>query len=515
MIAMTYRLRNNMRLLLLTLLLLIGNNSIQAQDGKALYNQHCKSCHKPDKKSIGPPLRNVRTKWEEKVSDPTLIFTWVRNWQQAVRSGDPYVSELPNTYPGAMNPFDLQDEQITSILDYIDTYDEASENNASTTSGDGNIGPRGEIVITPNYYQNLNILIILIIVGVILFVAMLALQGSIRAIANNQIYIKNQRKKNKDDINKIVGVLLLIFVPAITFGQEIPADHPMNETFFKITETHIWIAVFIDLALLGIVLYFKSVLTHMIASTGSKPIKILLYRKRKINWKNYFTRTVAIEKEKDILMDHEYDGIQELDNVLPPWWIWMFFMTIVFGVIFIFHYHIFKTGDLQYVAYEKEMLRSQAEVDAYLESQAMNISASDVVQLTDPTSIAQGKKLYMQECIKCHGDRGQGGAGANLTDNYWIYGNQIGDVFNTISEGGNNGMEAWNSRYNPKEIQLLASFVLSIDYTVGVDDGGKAPEEHSKLIIPVDSSSLNSITSSDSAEISLPDTTMIDSSRFE
>ncbi len=461
----------------------IGNSfSTEAQNGESLFNDKCKSCHHPDKKGVGPALRDIRAKWAENTENTDLIYEWVRNWKEAATMGDPYVSELPNSFPGEMNPIDLTNEEIDAVLDYVDNY---VEKKASSAGGGGAAqggaeGEEAEIETIPDYAQNMRIIGVSTVITIVLIIMVLTLATSIRSTVQSDIYKqKIAEKYNKEhNVGKKILTILIILLPTLGFSQ-LPGDPPeVNETFFKFNNTHVWIAISINLILLGVVLYLKSVLVQILEAIGIENKRYRFFKKREFKFGKRMTNVVPIEKEKDILMDHEYDGIQELDNVLPPWWLWMFYLSIVFAVVFIFHFHIFKTGDLQYEAYHKEVARAEKEVQAYLEANAMNITADDVVLLTDAESIAQGKKLFSRECVTCHGDKGQGGTGANLTDDYWIYGNQIGDVFNTISAGGNNGMQSWSSTYNPKQIQLIASYVLSIDEYVSPEDGGKAPEDN-------------------------------------
>ncbi len=467
----------------------IGNSfSAEAQDGESLFNDKCKACHHPDKKGVGPALRDIRKKWAENTENTDLIYEWVRNWKAAAEMGDPYVSELPNTFPGEMNPIDLTNEEIDAVLDYADNFVEKK----ASKSGGGGAAPAGEngeveeVKTIPNYEQNMKIIGVSTIITIVLIIMVLTLATSIRSTVQSDIYkqkIAERYNKSKgNDVGKKILTILIILLPTIGFSQ-LPGEPPEpNETFFKFTNGHVWIAITINLILLGVVLYLKSVLVQILEAIGIENKRYRFFRKRKITFGKAITNVVPIEKEKDILMDHEYDGIQELDNVLPPWWLWMFYLTIVFGVVFIMHFHVFKTGDLQYEAYHKEQARAKEEIQKYLDANAMNITAETAELLTDPESISKGKQLFSRECVTCHGDKGQGGTGANLTDDYWIYGNQIGDVFNTISNGGNNGMQPWNSTYNPKQIQLIASYVLSLDEYIGPEDGGKAPEDHAVLM---------------------------------
>ena len=175
------------------------------------------------------------------------------------------------------------------------------------------------------------------------------------------------------------------------------------------------------------------------------------------------TRTKSIEQEADVLLDHNYDGIRELDNVLPPWWVYLFYATIIFGAIYLFRFHI--VGDYnQEQEFNTEMKEAQAKVDAYMKTAPDTMSKDKVTLLTDAPSLAAGKDIFNKNCIPCHRADAGGQIGPNLTDQYWINGGGIKNVFNTIMEGGRDGkgMVSWKATIKPSDIQKVASYVLSL-----------------------------------------------------
>ncbi len=184
------------------------------------------------------------------------------------------------------------------------------------------------------------------------------------------------------------------------------------------------------------------------------------------------TNAVAIENEDSILLDHEYDGIKELDNALPPWWVWMFYATIVFSFAYVGIYHVFKSAPLQDEAYEIEMAQAEAEVEAYKESVGMTMDENTVELLTEAGDLSSGETIYMDNCKVCHGEKGEGIVGPNLNDNSWIYGYDIKDVFKTVKYGTDKGMPQHETVLNPLEIQQVSSYVLALEKT----EGGKAAE---------------------------------------
>lgn len=175
------------------------------------------------------------------------------------------------------------------------------------------------------------------------------------------------------------------------------------------------------------------------------------------------TRSKAIEEEKEIELDHDYDGIRELDNDLPPWWKYLFYATIIFSFVYLIKYHLMD-GDNQIEELNKEIAQAEIEIEEYKKTAPDMLTADQVVLLTDPADIAAGKAIFQQNCIACHGPEGGGGIGPNLTDDYWILGGDIKQVFTTISEGGRDGkgMVPWKGQFKPTEIQKIASFVKSL-----------------------------------------------------
>ncbi|WP_347374958.1 cbb3-type cytochrome c oxidase N-terminal domain-containing protein [Aequorivita sp. Q41] len=182
-----------------------------------------------------------------------------------------------------------------------------------------------------------------------------------------------------------------------------------------------------------------------------------------------------IESEQEIVLDHNYDGIRELDNNLPPWWTYLFYITIVFGVAYFVYYEVFD-GPNQIDEYKVEVAIAKEEIAEYKKNNQDLIDAETVELLTEPSDIAAGKTIFSENCVACHKESGGGGIGPNLTDDNWILGGGIKNVFHTISEGGRagKGMIPWKSDLKPGEIAQVASYVLSLYGTNPPD--GKDPE---------------------------------------
>lgn len=168
-----------------------------------------------------------------------------------------------------------------------------------------------------------------------------------------------------------------------------------------------------------------------------------------------------IEKEGEIILDHNYDGIRELDNNLPPWWVYMFYATIIFGVIYMFRFHVFGGYD-QDTEYEQDVAAAQLEIEAYKKTAKGLVDVNTVELLTDASDINAGKVIFENNCVACHMADGGGGIGPNLTDDYWILGGGIKEIFATVSEGGRDGkgMIAWKQTLKPLEMAQVSSYIL-------------------------------------------------------
>lgn len=194
-----------------------------------------------------------------------------------------------------------------------------------------------------------------------------------------------------------------------------------------------------------------------------------------MKWYQKMMAAKPMEKEKDIVLDHDYDGIRELDNVLPPWWVYMFYATVIFAVVYLVRYEIFD-GTNQIEEYEIAVAKAEKQIAQYQAENKDLINIDNVELLTDESDLAAGKEIYMQSCVACHKESGGGGIGPNLTDEYFILGGGIKNIFNTVSEGGRSGkgMIPWKTQLSPLEIAQVASYVITLEGTNPPD--GKEPE---------------------------------------
>ncbi|HHM20629.1 MAG TPA: c-type cytochrome [Bacteroidetes bacterium] len=209
---------------------------------------------------------------------------------------------------------------------------------------------------------------------------------------------------------------------------------------------------------------------RMLQEHGAEAMEEIKLLDREPLWKrlaNKLWKRAPVEKEKDILFDHSYDGIQELDNVLPPWWVALFYGSIIFGVFYIGYYHFSDNAIGSAQEYEIAMKKAEKEVKAYLASQAAPVDETNVEMLTDASQLSLGESIFQSKCTPCHGQKGEGNSiGPNLTDKYWLHGGGIKNVFKTIKYGvPEKGMISWSSQLRPADIQRVASYILSLQGT--------------------------------------------------
>lgn len=182
-----------------------------------------------------------------------------------------------------------------------------------------------------------------------------------------------------------------------------------------------------------------------------------------INLIQRLTKREPVENEAALLLDHDYDGIKELDNDLPPWWTWLFVISVVYGVFYFAKYQIMD-GNSQEDEFQTEMAEAKLQVDEYKRNAPDMMDENTVTYLDDAGSLAAGKTIFESNCVACHRADLGGGIGPNLTDTHWILGGTIKDIYHTLVNGGRDGkgMVAWNTTLKPKEIQQVSSYILSM-----------------------------------------------------
>ncbi len=233
------------------------------------------------------------------------------------------------------------------------------------------------------------------------------------------------------------------------------------------------------LLLIGIEAIIGALENVMLQSLDEKAKARFLQEKKGSNWiMNTYKKLVGskpIEEEGEIILDHNYDGIKELDNSLPPWWLYSFYASIIFAAVYLVRYHIFEGPD-QATEFEQEMVAANLAIEEYKKTAKDLVDINTVTVLTDASDLSAGKNIFETNCVACHMSDGGGGIGPNLTDENWILGGGIKNVFKTILEGGRDGkgMISWKATLKPLEMAQVASYVLTFQGTTPANP--KAPE---------------------------------------
>jgi cytochrome c oxidase cbb3-type subunit 3 len=193
------------------------------------------------------------------------------------------------------------------------------------------------------------------------------------------------------------------------------------------------------------------------------------------------TRVTPIEREADILLDHNYDGIRELDNHLPPWWKWLFYLTMVWSVIYLLAYHVFDVLPSSDQEYNNEIMRAEAALEARRATMTDLFDETNVEVTTDATALENGASIFARQCAVCHQADGGGNVGPNMTDEYWIHGGDIKDLFSVIKYGvPEKGMISWEAQLTPGDMRDVASYILTLQGTTPANP--KTPE--GELYVP-------------------------------
>ncbi len=181
--------------------------------------------------------------------------------------------------------------------------------------------------------------------------------------------------------------------------------------------------------------------------------------------KKFFTKAVPIEREKDILLDHDYDGIRELDNPLPPWWKYGFYITIGIAIVYLLNYEVLGYGKNPTQEYNEEMAKAKIQMAEYAAKSGNTIDENNI-KMPDASGLARGKEIFTTTCWPCHGKLGEGGVGPNLTDDYWLHKGSLNDIYQSIKHGyPDKGMQSWEKSFSAKEINDLAGYIKTLHGT--------------------------------------------------
>jgi cytochrome c oxidase cbb3-type subunit 3 len=287
----------------------------------------------------------------------------------------------------------------------------------------------------------------------------------------SKLYLKVVTK----NISKIAMLLLpMLFLGGSMFAQDAVAPFKTEVVYQPISAMTAWLfAAGIGFEVLVLVFFgmkLSGFLRKIEVIDADKPLGAIMTMPK--FWDN-INASVAIEKEKDIQMDHEYDGIHELDNNLPPWWKYSFYISIVWSILYLGYYHL-GDGELSIPAYEREMELAKIEKAEIAKTMASKVDESNVT-MADASGIADGATIYKSNCAACHGNAGEGNVGPNLTDKFWLHGGDMTSIYKTVKVGWPaKGMKSWEAELSPVQMKNVASYIKSL---VGTNPANaKAPQ---------------------------------------
>jgi len=284
-------------------------------------------------------------------------------------------------------------------------------------------------------------------------------------------YARKTLEKNKET-PKIVPIILLVAFSLLSYTLE--AQDPTVETvtalpnYGGLSPLNFWLLVSVistEIIVIAVLLFLIKGFERELLPQKAK-VKSINFK----TWwlsidKKLFTKAVPVEREADILLDHNYDGIRELDNALPPWWKYGFYVTIGIAIIYLLNYEVLGYGKNPTQEYNEEMAKAKIQMELYAAKSGDKIDENNI-EMPGSDGLARGKEIFTTTCWPCHGKYGEGGAGPNLTDNYWLHKGSLNDIYQSIKHGyPDKGMQSWEKNFSPKEINDLAGYIKTLKGT--------------------------------------------------
>lgn len=313
--------------------------------------------------------------------------------------------------------------------------------------------PKEASIYDPFVMTMVIIMLILLLVIALLAHVVIGAAGYFREKEKEQ-----EKKSGAANVLPVIGLLLFSAPVFAQGGGASIAFGGLSPTAFYFIVGVIAIELLVIFVLLYQLRIFlakeKPEQNKVVTAPKSKPVISLWNRMNKFR---------PVEQEKQIDLGHDYDGIRELDNRLPPWWLYGFYASIIFAGIYLWRYHVSHTAPLSGEELAIAMQKAEEQKTKYLAKAANNVDENTVKMLTDAADIANGQKVFVQNCAACHGKAGEGTVGPNLTDDYWLHGGSINDVFKSIKYGwAEKGMRSWKDDLSPVQIAQVSSYIKSL-----------------------------------------------------
>ena len=346
----------------------------------------------------------------------------------------------------------------------------------------------------------LAIVLLVVIIGLLLAIALLASVVISAAKVNLQRFVE-ERKRNGGGFKAFSLIFCLVLSTALfAQGTAATAQPVVSDTIAGLSSTAFYsllTVIFLELLILYVLMYNMKLLlkSETVALkgveetvAGEEPESAFM------TWWDNFNSFRPMKEEASIDLGHDYDGIRELDNRLPPWWIYGFYLCIFIAAVYLYRYHVAHSAPLSREELVISIKEAEVEKAEYLKHAANSVDETNVKLLTSAADLEVGKKVFTTICVTCHRADGGGNVGPNLTDDYWLHGGSIKDVFKTIKYGyPEKGMKSWKDDYTPGQIAQIASYVKSIHGTnppspkapQGVFYIEEAKTDSTKTVVPV------------------------------
>jgi cytochrome c oxidase cbb3-type subunit 3 len=280
-------------------------------------------------------------------------------------------------------------------------------------------------------------------------------------------------------MKRLIFIFTILFANNSVWAAEASSNGTSGNIFSEILIVLFLVALLlliVSLVLLKTVRVMANEIKSPVLLPAAEPVRMLEYgewetaekseKSSKVSTWNKLMGLRPISEEKDMMLEHDFDGITELDNPTPVWFNAMFYGSILFAVVYLLNYHVFNWSPLQDEEYAIEMKEAEISKGAFLAKAGNLIDETSVKVDSDPGVLAAGKAVYMQNCIACHATDGGGTVGPNLTDEYWIHGGTVNNIFKTLKYGvPEKGMIAWEKILTAKQTSDLSNYILSLQGT--------------------------------------------------
>ena len=317
-----------------------------------------------------------------------------------------------------------------------------------------------------------------ILLGIVVALAICIVLLASVVLSAAQIHIKKLKETEKSNSNagKIIALIAFMVISSNLFasGADVVAT-PVDDTLASL-ESASFYGLISTIIVELMILFFLIYNLRFLLKTEKITLEVCVETKdlvaKEPTWQKWWDSVNSfrpMKEEVQIDLGHDYDGIRELDNNLPSWWLYGFYLCIIVAVVYLWRFHVSHTGLSSKEELQVALAQGEKDKEAYLKNAANNVDENTVLLSTLASDIDAGKTLFQANCIACHGEAANGlvngnpGAGPNLTDDYWIHSGGIKDIFKTIKYGWpDKGMKSWKEDFSPIKIAQLASYIKSV-----------------------------------------------------